>query len=155
MGELRQRGKVWWIRYYRNGKRHEESSGSKRKKVATDLLKVQEGKIAEGVPMTARIGQLRFEEAAADVVNDYRVNGKRSIAELQRRIDKHLSPFFGGRRMTSITTSDARAFVAHRQSETTVEKRGYDLRRKDGTTIRVPRRPAQPTAYRTPRSTGS
>lgn len=138
MGELKQRGKVWWIRYYRNGKRHEESSGSDKKKVATDLLKVREGKIAEGVPMTARIGQLRFEEAAADVVNDYRVNGKRSIAELQRRIEKHLSPFFGGRRMASLTTSDARAFVTHRQSETTVEKRGYDLRRKDGTTIHVP-----------------
>lgn len=138
MGELKQRGKVWWIRYYRNGKRHEESSGSEKKKTADDLLKVREGKIAEGLPITARIGQLRFDEAAADVVTDYRVNGKRSIAEVSRRIDKHLEPFFGGRRMVSITTADVRAFVAHRQAETTVERKGYDLRRKDGTTIRVP-----------------
>lgn len=138
MGELKKRGKIWWIRYYRNGKRHEESSSSSKKKTADDLLKVREGKIAEGVPMTAKIGQLRFEEAAGDMVNDYRVNGKRSIAEVERRIEKHLAPFFGGRRMASITTSDVRAFVTRRQAETTVEKRGYDLRRKDGTTVRVP-----------------
>ena len=41
MGELRQRGKVWWIRYYRNGRRQEESSRSTKKRVAIDLLKIR------------------------------------------------------------------------------------------------------------------
>lgn len=26
MGQLRKRGDIWWIRYYRNGRRYEESA---------------------------------------------------------------------------------------------------------------------------------
>ena len=115
MGELKQRGKIWWIRYYRNGKRHEESSGSDKKKTAMDLLKIREGDATRGLPVTSKIGRLRFEEAAADAVNDYRVNDQRSIAEFQRRIDKHLMPYFGGRRMTAITTAEVRSYIAQRQ----------------------------------------
>ena len=63
MGQLRQRGNIWWIRYYRNGHRHEESSRSTRKGDAVDLLKIREGDIAKGIPVSAKIGQLRFDEA--------------------------------------------------------------------------------------------
>ena len=52
MGELRQRRQVWWIRYYRNGKRHEESSHSTKKQAAIDLLKIRGGDIAKGVPVS-------------------------------------------------------------------------------------------------------
>src|SRR5438094_4341449 len=38
MGELKRRGNVWWIRYCRNGRRYEESSGSDKKGVAINLL---------------------------------------------------------------------------------------------------------------------
>jgi integrase len=136
MGELRQRGRVWWIRYYRNGQRHEESSHSEKKHVAIDL-KIREGDVAKGVPVSARIGRLRFEDAAADVVNDYRTNAKRSLDEVERRITKHLQPYFGGRRMAAITTADIRSYVAQRQAETEMVRKAYDVRRKDGTATRV------------------
>lgn len=114
MGEIRLRGKTWWIRYYRAGRRYEESSGSERKQAAIDLLKIREGDGARGIPVIPKIGRLRFDEAAADVVTDYRVNGRRSIAHVERRIKNHLTPFFGGRRMAAITTSTIRDFVAQR-----------------------------------------
>ena len=138
MGQLRKRGGTWWVRYYRNGKRHEESSGSSKKQAAIDLLRLREGDIARGLPVTAKVGRLRFDEAAADVVNDYKTNGKRSLEEVQRRITKHLAPYFGGRRMTAISTADVRAYVAQRQSATTITRKGYALKRKDGTIIKVP-----------------
>ena len=137
MGELRQRGRVWWIRYYRNGQRFEESSGSAKKGDAITLLKLREGDGAHGLPVTPKIGRLRFEEAAADVVNDYRTNGKRSLDEVERRIAKHLQPFFGGRRMTAITTAEVRAYIVNRQGETEQVRRAYDTKRKDGTIRRV------------------
>lgn len=34
MGSLRKRGGVWWIRYYRNGRRSEESANTDNKKAA-------------------------------------------------------------------------------------------------------------------------
>jgi integrase len=49
-------------------------------------------------------------------------------------------PFFGGRKMASITTADVRAYVAERQKATTIVRGAYDVKRKDGTVIRVPER---------------
>src|ERR1051325_1940871 len=131
MGQLRKRGGVWWVRYYRNGQRHEESSHSDRKETARDLLRRREGAIAAGIPVTAKINRFRFEDAAKDLVTEYQVNNRRSLDELQRRIEKHLAPFFGGRRMASITTAEVRAYVAERQSATEVTKKAYTIKRKN------------------------
>jgi integrase len=148
MGEVRQRGNIWWIRYYRNGKRYEESSGSDKKGVAIDLLKIREGDSARGLPVTPKIGRLRFEEAAADVENDYRANGKRSLSHVKTRTTNHLTPFFGGRRMTSITTADVRAYIASRQEakasnaqinrELAILKRAFRLSLQAGKLLTMP-----------------
>ena len=148
MGRLKRRGTIWWIRYCRDGRRYEESSGSDKKSVAIALLKLREGDSARGVPVTPKIGRLRFEEAAADVVTDYQVNGKRSLRVVERRIRKHLTPFFGGRRMSTITTSDVRTFVAERQAagasngeinrELTTLKRAFSLAIQGGKLLAKP-----------------
>ena len=39
MGELRKRGSVWWMRYYRNGQRFEESTRTDKYDEARDQLK--------------------------------------------------------------------------------------------------------------------
>jgi integrase len=151
MGEIRRRGGVWWIRYYRNGKRYEESSGSDKKGAAIDLLKIREGDGAHGLPITPKVGRLRFDDAVADVVTDYRINGKRSLEDVQRRIDKHLTPYFGGRRMVAIMTPDIRSFVAERQTakasnaeinrELAIIKRAFRLAVQAGKLLHVPHVP--------------
>jgi hypothetical protein len=50
------------------------------------------------------------------VINDFQVNRKRSLRTVKSRIDKHLKPFFGGRRMSAIGTPLIRQFVIHRQA---------------------------------------
>lgn len=114
MGELKQRGRIWWIRYSRNGKRFEESARSTKKGAAIALLKLREGDQARGVPVTPQMGRLTFEDCVASVVNDYKVNGRKTLAHAQRRIDKHLQPYFGRRRMADITTDDVNAFTVRR-----------------------------------------
>ena len=86
MGQIRKRGKVWWVRYYRNGKRHEESARSTRKGDAVRLLKIREGDVAKGVPVSSKVGQLRFDQAVADVVTDYQVNRRKTANQLERRV---------------------------------------------------------------------
>jgi integrase len=117
MGEVRRRGRIYWIRYYRDGRRFEESARTDKFEAARDLLKVREGDIAKGAAMTAKVGQLRFEDAAKDLIADYRVNGKRTLKDLTRRVDDILSPWFRGRRLATIGTADIRAYVAHRQTQ--------------------------------------
>ena len=118
MGEIRRRGGVWWIRYYRDGRRFEESARTDKWEAARDLLRTREGDIAKGAPVSARIGRLRFEDASKDLLTDYQVNGKRSYENLKNTIiNGALEPWFRGRRMASLTTADIRAYVADRQQK--------------------------------------
>lgn len=138
MGELKQRGEIWWIRYYKNGRRYEESSGSTKESDARSLLRLREGDIERGVAITPKVGRIRFDEAVKDVLNDYRTNRKRSLDDVERRIEKHLTPFFGNRRMASITTADIREYIDSRQKETTVVRKAFTFTARDGTPRQVP-----------------
>ena len=103
---------VWWIQYRFAGRVQCESSRSRKHADAVDLLKRREGDVVRGLPVTTKVGQLRIDEAADDLLNDYRTNGKRTLVDVKRRIEKHLKPFFGNRRMTTITTVEVRRFTA-------------------------------------------
>src|SRR4026209_826045 len=138
MGELKRRGQTWWIRYYRNGKRYEESSGSEKESDAKSLLRLREGDIERGVAITPKVGRIRFDEAVKDVINDYRRNRKRSLDDVERRIERHLKPFFGNRRMASITTADIREYIDSRQKENTVGRKAFTFTARDGTPRQVP-----------------
>ena len=138
MGELKQRGQIWWIRYYKNGRRYEESSGSEKESDAKSLLRLREGDIERGVAVTPKVGRIRFDEAVKDVINDYRTNRKRSLDDVERRIERHLKPFFGNRRMASITTADIREYIDSRQKETTMVRRAFTFTARDGTPRQVP-----------------
>lgn len=85
------------------------------------------------------------------MLNDYRVNGKRSLDDVQRRFTLHLTPFFGGRRLSTVTTPDVRVYVAQRQAagasnatvnrELTVLKRAFSLALQSGKLLAKPHIP--------------
>ena len=105
---------MWWIRYYREGRRYEESARTDKYEKARSLLKQKEGDIAKGVPVTSAIGRLRFDDAAKDIEAEYTVNGRKSLRDLKCRIKLHLEPYFRGRRMSSITTAEIRTYTKQR-----------------------------------------
>jgi hypothetical protein len=76
-----------------------QETGFKRKGDAVNVLKRREGSIAKGEPVTRAIVTLTVDAALADVVKDYKINDKRTLAHVGRRIRKHLMPYFGGRRL--------------------------------------------------------
>ena len=84
----------------------------------------------DGLPIEPRIERLRFEDGAKDLINDYTINGKKSLDEAVRRVAKHLKPFFGGRRLTRITTADVRSFITERQKVTIVTGKGESRRER-------------------------
>jgi hypothetical protein len=73
-----------------------------------------------------------FDEAAGDVIADYEVNGKRSLRDVKMRITRHLKPYFGGRRMASITMSDGRQYVLQRLAPLRVQIRAETSPRAHG-----------------------
>jgi integrase len=148
MGMIYKRGAVWWIKYYRDGKPLYETSGSAKHDDAKDLLKRREGDVARGVPVTPKVQRITIDELLADVVTDYKVNGKRSIADLERRIDLHLTPYFGRRRAASITTAEVRRYMEQRQAaeasnaqinrELSALKRAFNLAMQAGKVLARP-----------------
>jgi integrase len=109
------RSKNWTIRVYdARGHAKDISTGSPLITVAKRILHDLESAKGKGEPIGAQIGRITFEDAATDIENDYKVNGRRSLAHVKRRIDKHLKPAFGGRRLSNITTADVRAFKVAR-----------------------------------------
>jgi len=63
------------------------------------------------------IGRVTFDDAALDLENEYLANGRRSIVGLRVRLKIGLRPWFAGRRMVNITTTDVRAYVTQRQAD--------------------------------------
>ena len=108
----------WWIKYYQGGRAVRESTGTNKDAVARRMLRAREGDVERGIPITPKMGRVTFEDAAKDLLNDYKTNKKRSHDDTKRRIDLHLEPFFRGKLLVSITTATVRAYVAQRQDET-------------------------------------
>ena len=102
-GEKVGRGLIWWIQYSRGGKKIRESSGSEKREDALRLLRKREGQIAEGLPITQRTGTIRMNELFEDLIADWKINERRSVMDLQRRIRKHLLQFFYGKKAGTIS----------------------------------------------------
>ena len=84
-----------------------ESTGTTKETVARRILRLREGDVEKGIPIVPQMGKILFDDAADDLLNDYRINGKASLESVERRVDA-LKPTFKTRRLISITTSDVR-----------------------------------------------
>lgn len=117
VGEIIQRGRVWYIRYYDGrARRRLESTHSTDRKDAERLLRKRLSAKDAGVLPEAAIGSLTVKEATDDVIADYKTNGRKSLRDVDSKIRLHLLPFFGERRrMSSISTGHIRAFIVERQ----------------------------------------
>jgi len=114
MGSIYRRGKRWSIKYYRNGKPFYESTHSTSRAVAVRLLKKREGEIAVGKIPGILFDKVRFDELAEDLERDHEVNSRKSLSRTKICLH-HLLKFFGGRRVTDITTADIERYIKFRQ----------------------------------------
>lgn len=108
-------GAHWWIKYYWNGRCFRESTNSAKESEAKRLLKIREGHIGEGKFPGLKVEKITFDELAADLVSDYRVNGKKSLDRVETCID-HLKTFFAGWKVISITSDKVDSYILKRQS---------------------------------------
>ena len=108
---------VYWVQYYRNGKKYRESSGSIKRADAEKLLRLREGMIARGIFVRPNIERIQFDELVEDLIVDYRVNGYSTFTDLKRRLKLHVLPKFSGSFAASITRAHIMKFIASRQEE--------------------------------------
>ena len=65
-----------------------------------------------GTPAPSHI---TFRRAVREVLDDYRINRRRSLPDVERHVRLHLEPFFARRPMVAITTADVRRYITRRQ----------------------------------------
>jgi integrase len=117
MGSIFKRGKVYWIKYYRNGKPYRESTKSKKEADAKRLLKKREGEISQGKLPGIYFDKVKFDELAEDLLQDYRINKKKSLKRAENSVD-HLKKTFEGMRAVDITTPRIRGYIEDRMKWT-------------------------------------
>ena len=108
---------VWWIKYSRNGKPFWESTKETNEKKAETYLKNRLAEIQTGTFIGPKREKIRVEELADDFLRDYRINGKKSIADVTARWELHLKPFFKGYRAVDVTSEAIKKYVDSRLEE--------------------------------------
>ena len=116
MGCIYRRGKIYWVKYYRNGKPYAESSHSDKQEVAKRLLKIREGEISRGKLPGICFDRIRFDELMEDYLTDYRINNKRTLVKAER-CARYLLEEFGGMKVTDITTPRINHYIQKRMDE--------------------------------------
>jgi integrase len=119
---LRQKGSVfqngsttWWIKFSERGIPRCENSHSSDRRVAEKLL---QRRLAEVTTMTYIPREnIRVDELISDLLEEHRVNGRKSTSDVEARWRLHLLPFFTRRPAMDITTDLIRRYISLRQEE--------------------------------------
>jgi len=146
-GSIYKRGKLWWLSYYAEGEHLCESAQTRDRGEARRRLQERLGQIAEGRFVGPKADRVTFEEMSKAMLDDYRINGKKSLKDAERSV-KALGRYFGGRKAKSIEPRDISSYKAIRQGdglangsinrELSALKRLFNISLKNGNIIRKP-----------------
>lgn len=110
----RKHTKIYWIQYNHQGRRYRESSHSTKRPDALRLLNRRRAEIGQNRLAGPDAEKTTFEDLAAMFVNDYTVNGRKSLQRAQAST-KRLREFFGPMRALDITADRVDTYIAIRQ----------------------------------------
>ena len=117
-GRVFQRGSIWWIAYYDNGREHRESSGSRERKEAVKLLRQRLGEVATGTvqapaPKRKRARAVMMQDLFDLVEHNHLLNNRTSESNglCLQRMRKH----FGRYTVQACTALVVSHYMAARQ----------------------------------------
>ncbi|MFZ4440334.1 MAG: tyrosine-type recombinase/integrase [Syntrophales bacterium] len=114
MGMIYLRGHTWWVKYYRDGKPYRESAKTGKETEAKKYLQRREGQVVDGNFQGLKVEKITFEDLKKDLINDYMLNGKRSLDRAELSI-KHLEGFFKGVKVININTNQVERYILKRK----------------------------------------
>jgi hypothetical protein len=108
---------MWWVQYSKNGQTFRESTQTTKRKEAEGFLRNRLAEITTGKFVGLETERVRMEELAADLLRDYRINGRATANDVETRWELHLKPFFGVLRAKDVTSTLIARYVDARQQE--------------------------------------
>lgn len=114
---LYKRGKTWWMSFSYNGKQVRRSTGTDNKKAAMTIYHEVMTKVNAGAAQEQLVKEnVTFRELADDLINDYKLNLRKSLWRADISI-RHLAEFFGNMMAAEITTSFIKEYIGKRKQE--------------------------------------
>jgi integrase len=108
--------KTKWIQYYINGRAVRENTHTQDLKTAQNLLRTRIYETSQGL-IPQPLSKLTVATLYEAVERDYRINGRKSLRDLQMRWRVHLEPAFGFMRPGNVTTDALDRYIDRRQQE--------------------------------------
>src|SRR5262249_24811643 len=114
----RQKGSEnWWIQYYRNGRAYRQSAGTTKRRQAEKLLQKKLAEIANHTFIEPKADRTTVGELAEDLLRDYSINWRKSLADVKTRWERHLALNFRELRATNVGDDQIKRYIANRQAE--------------------------------------
>ncbi len=114
LGRVYKRGNIWWVQYNYRGTTHRESSHSRNRNDAVKLLRRRHSEMGRGRLVGPDSERLTFDDLAQMLIDDYKLNGRRSVTRAQSSITR-LHEFFGFYKALDITSDRIAAYISDRQ----------------------------------------
>src|SRR5579872_2419688 len=106
---------VWWIQYFdARGRRRREKAGTKSAAITLYRKRKTEALGGKKLPENLR-SVVKVSDLAPAILRDYEINGKKSLVTVERRISKHLLPFFGSMSARELGTDDFNRYIDMRR----------------------------------------
>lgn len=136
-GSVYQRGRIWWIQYWKTGIPYAESSKSSDKAEAERLLCQRLGERATDRLQGTASRKITIAQLCDLVIEDYKISKKRSLADVIWRTDKNIKRELGKIRAVDFGTAHIQKYITTRRvegamdgtinRELTIVRRGFSL----------------------------
>ena len=105
------------MKYHCNGVAYRQSTHETDRRRAERALQRKLGEIGMGSFNAPSVERIRVAELADNMLRDYRINDRKSLALTEQRWKKHLKPVLGDRRAVQITTDVLSRYVDQRRGQ--------------------------------------
>jgi integrase len=111
--------KFWWVKYYLPGNPNpiRESTKTENEDDAQNYLWRRLGDVGAGKFLGLEPEKILVNELFDMLVEEYTLNGRASLRELNIRLNKSLRKFFGGLRAATVGTRQVQAYILKRKKE--------------------------------------
>jgi integrase len=118
-GSVYRRGSIWWVQWFADGRKFQESSHSENRVDAQNLLKRRQGECVTGKFQGLGPERITMTELFDDVLDDYRLNKRSSTDDVESRVRLHLTPAFGKIRAARLSSQDIKRYITDRRDADT------------------------------------
>jgi integrase len=106
-----------WLYYCHNGKVFRRTANTDSIKEANRKLQDLIKEVGQGSYRGGKSERIKVQELADDLIRDYKINGKKSLPDVESRWKLHLKDFFAHYRANDVSTSLVARYIDKRQTE--------------------------------------